>query len=354
MYQLFKNCNCDETPTNTAPICNHSGPNTSDYIYEGVATCAGIEPEDTITVVLQKIENFICSTDFTQYILDAIQENPEEYLEFITLINNTLECSTIFNCGPVPTTTTSTTAAPTTTTTSSSTSTTTTSTSTSTTSSTTSTTTSSTSSTTSTTTTAAPTTTTTSTSSSTTTTTTTTVADLGCTAILVTPEEAGVGCPTSVVLSYTDCNGFAQSSIVQVAGGPKSYCVLYSDATLPTIICGTGTIEVMGDCNANLTLINNSNSSLLGGPAGMLYLIAAPLPLDPLTTATGSHSNPGGGFGIYVTGNTPGCIRLIVNGIFHSQLAVTATGVETLYSFSSLGLTATDYISFELNDGACV
>jgi hypothetical protein len=80
----------------------------------------------TASEILQQLSYFLCSIELTQYILDLIQDNPEEYPEFIELVNGVISCETIDACGPVPTTTTTTTVEPTTTTTTSSSSTTTT------------------------------------------------------------------------------------------------------------------------------------------------------------------------------------------------------------------------------------
>lgn len=127
---LPKKCNCTETPNNPGTSCNHSGLTASDLIYEGIAGgCSGITPGMTASEILQQLSYFLCSIELTQYILDLIQENPEEYPEFIELVNGAINCETIYTCGPVPTTTTTTTVEPTTTTTTSSSSSTTTTTS---------------------------------------------------------------------------------------------------------------------------------------------------------------------------------------------------------------------------------
>jgi hypothetical protein len=125
---LPKKCNCTETPNNPGTSCNHSGLTASDLIYEGIAgECSGITPGMTASEILQQLSYFLCSIELTQYILDLIQDNPEEYPEFIELVNGVISCETIDACGPVPTTTTTTTTVePTTTTTTSSSSTTTT------------------------------------------------------------------------------------------------------------------------------------------------------------------------------------------------------------------------------------
>lgn len=107
---LPKECNCTETPNNPGTSCNHTGLTASDLIYEGVAgECSGITPGMTASDILQQLSYFLCSIELTQYLLDLIQENPEEYPEFIELVNGAINCETIYACGPVPTTTTTTT-----------------------------------------------------------------------------------------------------------------------------------------------------------------------------------------------------------------------------------------------------
>jgi len=56
--------------------------------------------------VLQRLDYYVCGIGFTQQVLDIIQENPQEFNEFITLVNGAINCETINACGPVPTTTT--------------------------------------------------------------------------------------------------------------------------------------------------------------------------------------------------------------------------------------------------------
>lgn len=111
-----KQCNCINTPTNQGSVCNHKGLTTNDVVIANIISCIDIQEGDTISVVLQKIDNFFCGIGLTSYILNLIENNPSEYLEFIDLINDVVNCSTLPIC---PTTTTSTTIIPTTTTTTS-------------------------------------------------------------------------------------------------------------------------------------------------------------------------------------------------------------------------------------------
>jgi hypothetical protein len=118
---LPKKCDCSETPTNPGTSCNPSGLTTNDLVYDGSAgVCSNVATGMTASEAFQQLDYFLCSIELTQYILNQIENNPEEYPEFITLVNGAINCSTIDDCGPPP--------PPTTTTTSSSTSTSTTST----------------------------------------------------------------------------------------------------------------------------------------------------------------------------------------------------------------------------------
>ena len=116
-----KKCNCEETPTNANHTCEHCGLTTNDFAYDGEnLVCLDINNQDSLTVSIQKIEEFFCGEGAISNILTQIQNNPEQWSEFYDLINNNFNCELIDDCGPVPTTTTtSTTVAPTTTTTSS-------------------------------------------------------------------------------------------------------------------------------------------------------------------------------------------------------------------------------------------
>ena len=125
---LPKKCNCPETPTNPGTSCNHSGLTTNGLIYDGAnGACSNVTTGMTVSEAFQQLDYFICSTEFTQYILNEIENNPQDYSDFIELINDAINCNTIIECGPPPTTTT--TSSSTSTTTSTSTSTTSTSTS---------------------------------------------------------------------------------------------------------------------------------------------------------------------------------------------------------------------------------
>jgi hypothetical protein len=128
---LLKDCNCIETPSNQGVVCNAAY--TSDqFFYNGIsAICMDLQNGDDITTAIQKLENFLCSLEVTQVFLTYLEDNLEQFPEFITLVNDALTCQTITNCFIPTTTTTSSSTSTSTSTTTSSTSTTTTSTSTS-------------------------------------------------------------------------------------------------------------------------------------------------------------------------------------------------------------------------------
>jgi len=121
---LPKKCNCSETPTNPGTVCTCEL-NSSQYAYYGeVFSCIDIQPGDSLTIIIQKLENYFCGIGYTQSLLNIIQENPQNFTELITLINDNIDCSVINDCiytttttSTSSTTTTTTTISPTTTTT---------------------------------------------------------------------------------------------------------------------------------------------------------------------------------------------------------------------------------------------
>ncbi len=119
MWPFFpKKCNCPSTPTNPNINCNHEGLTASDLVYQGEdIPCAEIYSGMDMSEVLQRIDYYLCGLEFTQQVLNIIEENPQEFNEFITLVNGAINCETINDCGPVPTTTTTSSSSSTTTTT---------------------------------------------------------------------------------------------------------------------------------------------------------------------------------------------------------------------------------------------
>lgn len=102
------NCTC----TDNTCGCKTS---TSEVVYQGPSlTCVGINNCDTITEVLQKLNSYICSEELVTIIINNIITNVDLYQQFTTIVNNSVECETVWGC---ETTSTTTTVAPTTTTT---------------------------------------------------------------------------------------------------------------------------------------------------------------------------------------------------------------------------------------------
>ena len=103
------NCGCENNPCG----CKTS---TDDIVYQGPdLDCIGVVNCDTLTSVFESIDSFICGPGMVQTIINNIINNISLYNQFTTIVNNTVDCNTVWGCD---TTTTTTTATPTTTTTS--------------------------------------------------------------------------------------------------------------------------------------------------------------------------------------------------------------------------------------------
>lgn len=99
------NCGCTNSPCG----CKIS---SDDVAYQGPdLSCTGINNCDTLTTVIQKIDDFICGPDMVQTIIYNIENNTSLFNQFVTIVNRSVDCDTIFNC--LETTTTTTTEAPT-------------------------------------------------------------------------------------------------------------------------------------------------------------------------------------------------------------------------------------------------
>jgi hypothetical protein len=102
------NCNC----TDNTCGCKTS---TDEVVYQGPPlTCVGINNCDTITEVLQQLNSYICSEELVTVIINNIINNIDLYQQFTTIVNNSVDCETVWAC---ETTTSTTTVTPTTTTT---------------------------------------------------------------------------------------------------------------------------------------------------------------------------------------------------------------------------------------------
>lgn len=107
------NCTCNQT---TNPCgCKTS---TDEIVYNGPnLECTGIQTCDTLTTSLQTISEYLCSIDLVQVIINNITNNINLYNQFTTIVNNTVDCETVWDCINQTTTTTTTIIPPTTTTT---------------------------------------------------------------------------------------------------------------------------------------------------------------------------------------------------------------------------------------------
>jgi hypothetical protein len=100
---------------NTSPCgCNSSSPcgckiSSDDVVYQGPNLgCTDIVTCDSITQAIQKLDEYACSIDLVQNIITNITNNISLYNQFVTIVNQSVDCSTVFDC-LVPTTTTTTT-----------------------------------------------------------------------------------------------------------------------------------------------------------------------------------------------------------------------------------------------------
>ena len=99
------NCTCNQT---TNPCgCKTS---TDEIVYNGPnLECTGIQTCDTLTTSLQTISEYLCSVELVQVIINNIVNNVNLYNQFTTIVNNTVDCQTVWDCINATTTTTTTT-----------------------------------------------------------------------------------------------------------------------------------------------------------------------------------------------------------------------------------------------------
>jgi hypothetical protein len=101
---------------NTSPCgCNSSSPcgckiSSDDVAYQGPNLgCTDIITCDSITAAIQKLDEYACSIDLVQNIITNITNNISLYNQFVTIVNQSVDCSTVFDCLASTTTTTTTT-----------------------------------------------------------------------------------------------------------------------------------------------------------------------------------------------------------------------------------------------------
>lgn len=103
-------------PENTVPCGCENNPcgckiSSDDVAYQGPdLSCTGINNCDTLTTAIEKIDEFICGPGMVETIIYNIQNNISLYNQFATIVNQSVDCATIFDC--LETTTTTTTEAP--------------------------------------------------------------------------------------------------------------------------------------------------------------------------------------------------------------------------------------------------
>jgi hypothetical protein len=328
---LPKDCNCTETASNTGAVCNALY-TSNQFFYNGInSICNDLQNGDDLSVVIQKLENFLCSIEVTQVFLTYLEENIEEFPEFVTLVNTSIACETIENCFT-----------PTTTTTSSSSTTTTTSTSTSTT--------------------------TTTTSSTTSTTTTTTTAVPECISYVVeatlplgswnatsceTDEFVG-GILLSVgETSSTGCvydNSLVLSGVRIISDGPCSTTTTTSSSTTTTTssTSTTTTTTTLYPCvEGQLLIINNTEnelSEIYSTPD--TWLVGISVPVSAFSYSTGIQGGTNNPISVDITYVEPGCVSMYINTVLIQSIPFFWSDT---YTFDPVSISSEDCVWFIIN-----
>lgn len=309
---LPKDCNCTETASNPGAVCNALY-TSNQFFYNGInSICNDLQNGDDLSVAIQKLENFLCSIEVTQVFLTYLEENIEEFPEFITLVNSALTCQTITNCF-IPTTTT-TTSSSTTTTTSTSTSTT-----------------------------------TTTTSSTTSTTTTTTTAIPQCIgyvleSIVENASWQAIRCsddllvgevfPTVGLVKDIGCvydTTLITSGMQINKEGPCTTTTTTSSSTSTTTTTSTtlGPIGPDYPCNNGDLLIINSSNNTVEEVFASGWDIASTTPTGPYGTMDGAQNGTNNPISISLTVIEPGCVSLYVNTVLIQTIPFYYTDVFT-------------------------
>jgi hypothetical protein len=80
---------------------------SNEIVYQGPSLpCSGIENCDTLTEAIVKINNFLCDPEIVNIFINNIIENPTLLEQFTTIVNDSIECETIWACETTTTTTT--------------------------------------------------------------------------------------------------------------------------------------------------------------------------------------------------------------------------------------------------------
>lgn len=99
-------CGCGNNPCGC-------GTSSDDVVYQGPnLSCTGVSNCDTLTEVIEEIDGFICGPGMVENIINNILNNEDLYNQFISIINNTVNCETVWNCIDSQTTSTTTTLCP--------------------------------------------------------------------------------------------------------------------------------------------------------------------------------------------------------------------------------------------------
>jgi len=95
-------CNCNST--NNVCGCKTSSDSVA---YTGpTLPCTGIENCTRLTEAIATISEYLCSAELVQTIINIIINNETLYSQFTTIVNNTVDCETVWNCATTTTTTT--------------------------------------------------------------------------------------------------------------------------------------------------------------------------------------------------------------------------------------------------------
>lgn len=108
-------CSNNITPCTSCGQTDTCGCKTStdEVVYQGPALgCTGINNCDTLTTVFQTLDGFICGPDLVENIINNIANNQSLFSQFMTIVNNSVDCQTVWNCLENSTTTTTTSECP--------------------------------------------------------------------------------------------------------------------------------------------------------------------------------------------------------------------------------------------------
>lgn len=102
------NNNCNNNCNSQTNPCG-CGTSTNDVIYNGpTLSCTNVNTCDTLTDAISSIGQFLCSVELVQLVINNITNNINLYNQFTTIVNNTVDCQTVWNCINATTTTTTT------------------------------------------------------------------------------------------------------------------------------------------------------------------------------------------------------------------------------------------------------